>query len=220
MTAFPIAGMALPFDVPVDPDAEQARDWILRELTDPAYQAARPNWFDLLVQSIWDWINSLQFGGADAPPFVGFLVIGALIAVVLLVAFLIFGLPRFGRRSQVAGSLFGVDDSRSAEVIRRAAEGAASRGDFTLATAEMFRAIARGLAERTLVTTSPGTTARDFARRAGHVFPERQTALDDAARAFDGVRYLQQAGTTEQYRQVAELEAQLRATKPALEVLA
>jgi signal transduction histidine kinase len=204
--------------VPVDPDAEQARDWILRELTDPAYQAARPNWFDLLVKSIWDWINSLQFGDSNAPPFVGFLVVGALVAVILLVAFLIFGLPRFGRQSRVAGALFGEEDSRTAAVIRRAAEAAADRGDYTLAVAEMFRAIARGLGERTLVTTSPGTTARDFARRAGRVFAERQTALDDAARAFDAVRYLQQAGTVEQYRQVAELEAQLRAARPALEV--
>lgn len=220
MTAVPLAGMALPRDVPVEPDAEQARDWILRELTDPAYQAARPNWFDLLVQSIWEWITSLQFDGAGGPPYLAFLVIGLLAALAMVVAFLIFGLPRLGRRSRAAGALFGEEDARTAATIRRAAEAAAGRGDFTLAIAEMFRSIARGLAERTLVTTSPGTTARDFARRAARVFGEHQRTLDDAARAFDEVRYLGRDGTAEQYRRIADLEQQLRAAKPALETLA
>ena len=39
--------------------------------------------------------------------------------------------------------------------MRRAAERAAAAGDYTTAIAELFRALARGLAERTVVTTHP-----------------------------------------------------------------
>src|SRR5690606_32969609 len=102
-------------------------------------------------------------------------IIVIVIAALLLVAFLIFGLPRLNRRSSVTGSLFGEDDARTAADMRAAAEKAASRGDYALATAEMFRSIARGLAERTVLSTSPGTTAHDFGVRAGRAFPDHAT---------------------------------------------
>ncbi|WP_243844458.1 DUF4129 domain-containing protein [Salinibacterium sp. ZJ454] len=208
--------MPLPLDVPLDPDADEARDWILRELTDPAYQAARPNWFDMLAQSIWEWFTSLQFDGGDGPPFLAFAVFGAIVLVALVVAFLIFGLPRLNRRSRAAGLLFGDDDARTAAEQRSAAQSAAARSEWNLAIAEMFRAIARGLTERTIVTTSPGTTAHDFARCAGGTFGEHAAGLEAAATTFDGVRYLGKTGTAEQYQQVATLEQALRATRPAL----
>ena len=206
----------LPTEVPVDPDAAEARDWILRELADPAYQTARPNWFDLLVQALWEWLTSLQFDGGEGPPFLAFLVIGLVLLAALVVAFVIFGLPRLNRRSSVVGQLFGDDDARSAAAMQRDARAAADRAEWELAIAEMFRAIARGLAERTIVTTSPGTTAHDFGRRAGTAFPDHAAALERAAVAFDAVRYLGHAGSREQFEQVAALEQALRTSRPAL----
>lgn len=207
----------LPLDVPVDPDAPTATEWLISELAKPAYQAAQPTLFDRVAKAISDWLASLQLGSADAPPALGFAVVTALVVAALVVAFLIFGLPRLNRRSTVAGSLFGDDDARTAARIRVDAERAAAEGDYSTAVVEMFRAIARSLAERTLVTTTPGTTAHDFAARAGLVFPALADDLATSARVFDGVRYLDRTGSREQYDAIDRLERALRASTPARE---
>ena len=207
---------AFPVTVPVDPDRPEARRLLAEELAKQEYQAAKPTWWDQLLGQFTDWVNSLEFGGSEGPPAFGMLVLLVVIAVLLLIAFLIFGLPRLNRRSTVTGSLFGDDDARTAAQIRSAGEAAAGRGDYTLAITEMFRSIARGLAERTVLTTSPGTTAHDFARRAGEAFPVRADDLSASAIAFDSVRYLGGEGTREQYELVERLERQLRSAKPAL----
>jgi len=200
--------------VPVDPDAPEAQEWLKDELAKPPYVEAQPSWFDRLAGAIVDWFQSLELGGAQGPPALGSLIIIVVVAVALVILFLVFGLPRLNRRSRVTGSLFGDDDARTAAAMRKDAEAAARANDFALAIAEMFRAIARGLAERTILTTSPGTTAHDFARRAGRLFPDQSIELDGASIAFDDVRYLGREGTPEQYASVAALEQSLRTAKP------
>jgi len=210
----------VPLDVPVDPGADEARDLLREELSKQEYLAAKPTWFDLLIQSFTDWLNQLTTGtSSGGPPSFGILVVAIVVIALLVVAFLIFGLPRINRRSSVTGSLFGEDDARTSAMMRSAAELAASAGNYELAIAEMYRAIARGLAERTVLTTSPGTTALGFSSRAARAFPAQATALADAAAAFDDVRYLDRPGTEARYTQVATLERQLRAAKPALEAV-
>lgn len=208
--------IAVPTEVPVDPDAPEATRWLVEELSKPAYQAARPTWFDLVSQAISDWLFSLRLGELEGPPALGVALVVLLVVVGLIVAFLVFGMPRLNRRSAVTGSLFGDDDARSAERIRRDAEVAAGTGDYSTAVVEMFRAIAMGLAERTLVTTSPGTTARDFVGHTAVVFPSLAAELRAAAVAFDDTRYLGRTGTAEQYAQIAALETELRAARPRL----
>ena len=205
-----------PSDVPVDPDADEARDLLVQELAKQEYQAAKPTWFDQFIRSFTEWLDNLTVGeSSGGPPVSGILVLVIVIIVVLVIAFLIFGLPRLNRRSTVTGSLFGDDDARTAAQIRAAGEAAAARGDYTLAVAEMYRSIARGLAERTVLTTSPGTTAHDFARRAGVAFPTHASELASSAIAFDDVRYLGGEGTREQYEMVEKLERKLRSAKPS-----
>lgn len=206
----------LPVDVPVDPDAEEARRWILEELSDPRYEAAKPSWFDQLSAAFWDWLMSLGGEGTAGPPGLLLAIVALLVVGALVAAFFIFGVPALNRRSVVAGSLFGRDDERSAGDIRRAATEAAAQGDWALAIEESFRAIARGLAERTVLATSPGTTAHGFAGRAGTAFPELATRLASAAGAFDRVRYLGQDGTEDEFRMVAALEQELRVARAIL----
>lgn len=203
----------LPVDVPVDPDAPEAQQWLIDELSKPPYQAAKPTLFDQISKAIADWFASLQLGGVAGPPAVGLAVVIVLVVAALVVAFLLFGVPRLNRRSATAGSLFGEDDERSADRIRSDAQAAAARGDYSTAIAELFRAIARGLAERTFVTTTPGTTARGFADRAGAVFPAHSERLRDAATAFDEVRYLGRPGDAITFERVAALERDLASTK-------
>jgi len=205
--------------VPVDPDAEEARRWLVDELAKPDYRAAQPTWFDRLSAAVRDWFESLSFGAPGGPPGLGTLLVVLAVVVALVVAFLVFGLPRFTRKSQVTGDLFGTDDDRDAAAIRRAAEAAAAAGDLDLAIVEIFRSTARGLAERTVVTTSPGTTAHEFSLRAAASFPDFSAALATAAASFDGVRYLDRLGTRGEYDEMARLEAGLRSARPLLQAV-
>jgi Domain of unknown function (DUF4129) len=206
----------LSLDVPVDPDAPEAQRLIVAELSKAEYQNAKPSWFDRLASAFFDWLSSLNVGGIQGPPAFGFVIIIVVVVAGLAVAFLIFGVPRLNRKSSVSAQLFGEHDERNSAQIRAAAEAAAKQGNYSIAIAEMFRAIARGLAERTVVTTSPGTTARDFAARAASAFPESALELASAGSAFDDVRYLNREGTEQQFQHVAALESRLRTSKAIL----
>jgi hypothetical protein len=217
----------LPLDVPVDPDAPEARELLVEELGKAPYQAAKPGLLDLIAQQLLDWFQDLidwlggagaQAGQGSAP--VWLLAVLVPVAIIAVLAFLVYGLPRLNRRSAVSGALFGEDDERDAAALRRAADDAAGRGDYTTAIAELFRALARGLAERALVTTHPGTTAGAFARRAAEAFPAEAEPLQASARAFDAVRYLGRPGSREQWERLAGLEARLRSARPVLETAA
>jgi len=200
--------------VPIDPSAPEARRWLIEELAKPEYQAARPNWFDEAAKAVWDWLTSLSApsgGGWD-----GLLVVALalLVAGVLAVVFVVYGRPRLNRRVR-RSTVLDAGDERSARELRRSAEAAASRGDWTTAIEERFRALATGLDERTLVPLGRGTTAQTFAADAARAFPSQERALRAAADDFDAVRYLGRAGTPEQYEAVSALDAELAAARPS-----
>ena len=206
-------------DVPVDLDDREARQLLEQELGrgDGDYQPADPpGWW----QDVLDWLNEL-FNGATRPPgqvadtggTVGIVIAVVLIVAALVVAFWIFGVPRLRRRSTVTGDLFGEDDDRSSAQLRSAAQQAADAGDYTAATVETFRSMARDLAERGLILTFPGTTARDFARRTAAIFAGTAERLDAAAVVFDDLRYLGGVGTREQWLRMSALERELRAAR-------
>ncbi len=201
--------------VPLAPDPPEATNWLLEELAGPEYQAAQPTLVDRIASAIADWFASLEIGGGDGPPTLGLIVVGVLVTIGLIVAFIIFGIPRLNRRSAAGGDLFGENDTRTAERMRADAAAAAARGDYSTAIAECYRSIARGLAERTIVTVLPGTTASGVAQAAAAVFPELRARLVGAASDFDGVRYLGRDGTGEQYESMAALGAAVRQSRPA-----
>jgi hypothetical protein len=199
--------MLLPLDVPVDPSAPDARELLLRELSDPEYQAAQPTLLDIVGQAISDWLASLVVPtDGDLGGWVP-LVVTLLIAVGIVVAFLVWGVPRLNRRSRALEGLFGADERRTAAELRSDAASAAARGDHTAAVLDAFRALARGLQERTIVAVLPGTTAHDFASQGGAAFPELAHAFAASADGFDAVRYAGTPGSPELYRSVSELDA-------------
>lgn len=213
-----IAVPALPGDVPVDPDGPEARDWLLEELGEAGEDdGGLPDWLEDLL----DWLRALfdRAGGDVDPtgdPTAGLVGIGIVLAVVvgiLVAAFLIWGIPRRRRRSRVTGDLFGEDDARGSGEIRTVAERAAAAGDYTTATVEVFRALARSLAERGVVHTFPGTTAQDFARRAATPYPGEQRTLAEAAQVFDRLRYLGETGTREQWTAMSDLDRRVRGAR-------
>jgi hypothetical protein len=204
---------ALPAAVPLQPDAGTARRWLLDELAKPAYAAAEPTPIDRAVQAFLTWFTGLfDVHGSNTPPVLLAVAIGLVVAV-LVVALLLFGLPRRNRRSTV-GALFGADDRRSADEMRRAAEAAMARGDWSLAVLERFRALARGLDERTLVAVFPGTTASAFASAAARRFSAEQAELQTAGELFDGVRYADEQATREDALSIFALDDRLAAARP------
>ncbi|GAA4060903.1 DUF4129 domain-containing protein [Agromyces indicus] len=203
------------WEPPLDPDAPEARRWVLDELAKPEYRAAEPTAFDLFAQAVRDWLVGL-FEGAGGLPMPALALIAVLVVAALLgVALLVFGLPRLRRRAGAPVPLFDDGDVRDAAALRRAAEAAAASGDWALAVQERFRAIVRSLVERELVRVHPGTTAHGMADAASRPFPDRAAELESAAADFDAVRYLGRSGTEAQYRRVTALESALAASRPA-----
>nr|WP_228512118.1 DUF4129 domain-containing protein [Clavibacter sp. VKM Ac-2872] len=100
--------------------------------------------------------------------------------------------------------------------MRRAAEASRRAGDLAAAASDLFRAIAREQAERTIVAVDPGTTARGFARRAGSAHPAHAARLLVAADDFDAVRYLGRPGTEEMLDRLSDLDRDLRTAVPVL----
>jgi len=202
--------------VPVDPDAPTAQQWLARELSGAPYQQAKPGPIEDLVNRLVDWLSNLVLprpsGGPSALPDLSALVPAifvVIVLVVLVVAFLVFGLPRLNRRSRArAGELFD-DDDRDADTLRRDARRSAAAGDYATAVVELFRALARRLDERAVVSSFPGTTAHGFASRAGAAFPAAAERLAVCAADFDAVRYLAEPGTAEQWARIEALEAEL-----------
>lgn len=195
-------------DVPVAPDAPDARNWLLDELSKPEYTAAQPTFLEQATQAFLDWIGSLFSGAGDAS---GLLVVVAavLLVVALIVGLLIYGVPRLRHRSAARGSLFGDDDDRSADDLRRASDALAAAGDWSGAVEERFRAVARSLVERTAVSLAPGTTSHAFARSAGVAFPAERSSIEAAADTFDAVRYLGRAGDRDGFEAIRALDERL-----------
>lgn len=199
---------------PVQPDGPEGRQWLLDELAKPVYVAARPSWWDQLVNGFWEWLNTLE-APALSDGGIWLLVAGIVVVTGLIVAaFLIFGRPRINRRSSARDGLFGADDRRSASEMRAAGASAAARADWASAIEEEFRAIARELADRTVVALTPGTTAHGFAEQAMLAVPVEGTGLATAARIFDGVRYLSEPGDENGYRDLTALGSRLASATP------
>ena len=205
---------------PVEPDAPDARELLLDELSDPAYAESQPTWFDLVAHSVIDWFSSLRLAEGEGPPALALVIGGIVLAAAIAAALIVYGLPRWRNRSRIAGELLGERDRRTARQLRRDAERAAAAGDWPRAIAERYRAIARALDERTIVTALPGMTAHGFARAAARQFPELSGRLEAAADRFDGVRYLDRPGTADDYALVRGLDETIDALPSPLPAVA
>ncbi|MBU5424084.1 DUF4129 domain-containing protein [Cellulomonas hominis] len=204
---------AVAAQVPVVPDADEARRWIERELADPVYHQ-QPS----ILRRVLDWLGEL-FDGASGVALgdVGTLlvVVGAL-AVVVVVTFLVTGPVRRSRRLARAGAVLGDDDRRSAADLRTAADAAAARGDWAAAVADRFRAVVRALEERTVLDERPGRTAHEAVEAAGARLPAHATDLRTAGRLFDDVVYGDRTPGPGDDAALRELDARLAATRPTL----
>lgn len=208
-----VSGLLAGTEVPVVPDAEQARQWLERELAEPVYHQ-QPS----LAQRFLDWLGRL-FENADGVPIgnVGTLVtVLAVVAALVLVTFLVTGPVRRSRRvGGTAGAVLGADDTRTATQLRAAADAAAAREDWATAVAERFRAVVRSLEERAVLDERPGRTAHEAVEVAGLRLPPHAVDLRAAASLFDDVVYGDRTPRAADDAGLRELDARVAAARPA-----
>lgn len=202
-------------DPPLTPDPDQARQWLVDELSKPQYAEAKPSWFDELSRRVFDWFGSLGAQNGDAPA--GWLSLAGIVLVAGIVVLVVlrYGRPSLVRRRAALPETI-ADASRAPAQIREAAERAAAAGELALAVVERFRAIAAALDERTVVRLLPGTTARELAVEASTAFPQLAARIDEASALFDAVRYGGLAPEAPDYERMARLDADLDAARPQL----
>lgn len=206
---------ALPFEIPIDPDADTARRWLEDELSKNVYREDGQSW----LQSILEWVSRLfervgdATGGLAVAGIPGS-VVAAVLFVVLLAGllYLVLGPIRRSRRTKTSATVF-EDDDRSADAMSRAADDAAERGDWDTAVLERFRSIVRRAEGAGWVAVIPGMTAYEFVEEAGHAVAALATELLWAGDIFDRVRYGHSSGTAQAYERLLGLEQAVRGTR-------
>jgi hypothetical protein len=202
-------------DVPVELGREAARRLAQLELARPEYAAGRPGLFSRAAGWLRDRLGDLlgPVAGAATNPWVGLLVLVALMAVLAVAVRLRTGpLARAGRREP---ALFGGTERTAAE-HRAAADRCAGDGDWAGAVRERLRAVVRSLEERTLLDPRPGRTADEAAAEAGLVLPGSAADLRGAARRFDDVVYGGRPAGAEDDAALRALDERVAAERPQL----
>ncbi|WP_405583483.1 DUF4129 domain-containing protein [Streptomyces sp. NBC_01092] len=200
-----------PLTIPRDPAREAAR----RELSKGMYHENEPSWFQRTLDAFWDWVEDLFSSASTVTPGgpLGLVVVILVIVAVLGALWWRLGTPR--RQPTSSAALFD-DRPRSAAEHRAAAEAHAAQGHWNQAVQERMRAIVRSLEERALLDVRPGRTADEAAADAGRSLPAHSDRLRAAARDFDDVTYGGRTATQQAYERLAELDRDLKNTKPQL----
>lgn len=215
MPALPVpsrgTGLHRAADVPVTPDADQARRWAEEELARGIY-SRRPG----VLERVLDWVveqltalNGLSVDGGWLVPLLLVLVTAALVTIAIVV-----GVPTRRRRARESAAVLD-GDRRSADALRAAADAARARGDHATAVLERFRAMVRDLAERGVLDEVPGLTAHEAAGAAGRRLPPLADDLAAAGALFDGARYGHRAVTARDDSWLADLDRRVAAERPA-----
>lgn len=201
--------------VPVDPSAEEAREWVRRELAKPEYADDRS-----LLQRVIDWVSELiadllSRGTGGLPGWVLPVVLAlaaALVALLLLVK--VRREPGQGGTARRGAVL---DEAHlDADGYRARAQAAYESGHVDAATLDWFRAIAAHAAERAIIDDNPGRTAHEVGVALAAILPEEARALAQAADYFDAIRYGDARVDATVARFVCDLDARLAAARPFL----
>ncbi len=174
-------------EVPVVPDADQAREWAREELADPIYHQ-RPSLLSQAIDWITDQLDKMFQAAGDVDVRLASVVLFVLVVVGVLVVLAVAGPVRRARRQRESVQVF-ADDERTAAEMRASADAFAAAGRWNEATLDRFRAILRSLEERAVLDERPGWTADEATAVAASVLPPRADDLRAASRLFDDVCY-------------------------------
>ncbi|MDO8108586.1 DUF4129 domain-containing protein [Isoptericola sp. b441] len=211
----PVSGLlaALSTDVPVDPDADQARRWLEAELLDPVYHHS-PSLLERLLAWVQEQIANIGPALARVDPLVAGSVVVGVAVLVAVVALLVAGPVRRSRGTERGSHEVLADETRSAAELRSAADTHAAAGRLDAAVLDRFRALLRSLEERAVLDPRPGRTAHEAAEAGAVRFPERAADLRAAGRLFDDVCYGDSHADGAGYRWIAGLDDEIARTRP------
>ncbi|TDD36344.1 DUF4129 domain-containing protein [Nonomuraea terrae] len=194
---------------------DEAAQRAATELLDPQY--AKESLLDLIyrrvMQFLGDLVDAATGGGTAGGVIAAAAIVLILLSVITLVGWQLRRTTR--RKALLTGGLFGEQAMTAAE-HRRAAEGLALEGRWAEAVRERFRAIARDMEERALVSGMPGRTAGELAAEAAVSLPAFAAELSAGARSFDDVTYGGVPGTREAYDAMTSLDTRLQQARPVL----
>ncbi len=195
----------------LEPSEPTAREWLTRELAKGEYAEAQPTLYDRFM----DWLDNVLANAGSLSANGGVLLIVLTVVVIVVAVLLVNGPAR--RAQRIGGGSAAVFGSalRTASDHRKLAEQHAAAGRWAEAIQERFRAIVRSLQERTVLDDRPGLTADEAAGEAGRRFGALEPRLRQAALAFDEVSFGDRPGDRARYAELAQLDADLTAARPA-----
>lgn len=186
----------------------------MRELSKSPYQHGDPTFVERVGATVNDWL-SRTMNGVNAPfgP-AGAIILGAVVLVIAGAAIWWAGRRRRTGSASAPGAVFTHGPALTAAEHRRLASVAAADGDWAAAVRERFRALARGLDERTVLDLQPGRTAHEVGVQAAAAFPALTARLADSARIFDDVYYGDRPATADDYRTVSDTDDACARARP------
>lgn len=197
----------------LDPDRDEARELLQRELVKPDYNRPESllqkglNW---LLERLSDLIQIMP--GSNG---LSMLLLGVILTLaVLAIFFAVRGSRRTRRLTDRIGPVL-AEVGLSARDYRARATAAAREGRWDDVLLDSYRAISAATDERALLDELPGTTAHEIALGLRGPFPDHAESLLAAANAFDGVCYGDQRASQQEAEQVRELDKTLASTRPA-----
>lgn len=206
-------------DVPVEPDADQARDWAREELAGRIYEDAKPGLAERVIQSVLDWLGDALsgLGGLGTGPGVLILAATAVLLVALLVLVIRPRLNAKARKKDTSG-VFATDLVETAADHRKRAGEAASEQRWDTAVAERFRAMVRSAEERVIFEVQPARTAAEAANSLSGAFPDSGADIMWLSRRFDEILYgvRNMAARAADYQRALELDSLLEETRPSV----
>lgn len=199
-------------EVPVVPDADQAREWAREELADPIYHQ-RPSLLNQAIDWILEQLNRMLDAAGNVDVRLASLVLGVLLVVGVAAVLLVAGPVRRSRRQRGSAEVF-TDDDRTAAEMRAAADAFAAAGRWNEATLDRFRAILRSLEERAVVDERPGWTADEASAVAASALPPCADDLRTASRLFDDVCYGDRAAGPDDDAWLRGVDQRVQAARP------
>ncbi len=201
-------------DVPVLPDADEARRWARDELSRKIYQDAKPG----LAEEIWarivkffaDVLNGLSGINGN----LGFVLLGVVLLALVGVALWLVR-PRLNRgQPNLGAEIFGPEVPLTAGEHRKLAQQAAMVGDYAGAVTAQFRAVVRAAEERAILEPQPGRTVDEATAGLIRAFGAHRGKLLAAAGCFNGVRYGDVVAVPADFARLKELDHALLEHRP------
>ena len=200
-------------DVPIGIGRDDAKAAATRELIKPIYHRDDPTLLDRATEWLSRLVGRLIAKTVSAIPGGAWTVLIIIAVIAALVALAVWRRGAPGRSRAFEESALFEDEDRSAADLRSAADRAAASGDWGLAVQERFRAVIRGLEERTILERRPGRTADEAAAAAANALPALASELTFAADLFDAVTYGRREADAAGHERVNRLDRAARSAR-------